>query len=45
VTYELLSQYPPADDREQIGRLLRHAFPLSLESFAELLSAIKAEEA
>lgn len=45
MTYQLLGEYPAADDREQIGRLLRHAFPLSLGSFAELLSAIKGEEA
>jgi hypothetical protein len=45
MTHELISEYPSADDREQMGRFLRHAFPLGLGSFAELLGALKGEEA
>jgi hypothetical protein len=44
VTYELISEYPAAGEREYIGRLLRHAFPLGLGAFAELLSAIRDQE-
>jgi hypothetical protein len=44
MTHELISGYPSADDREQMGRFLRHAFPLGLGSFAELLSALNGEE-
>jgi hypothetical protein len=36
MTYELIGEYPAADDCEQMGRFLRHAFPLGLRSFAEL---------
>jgi hypothetical protein len=32
---ELIERYPAADSREQIGRFLRHVFPLGLDSFAE----------
>lgn len=35
---ELIGGYPAADDREQVGRFLRHAFPLGLKSFAGLVS-------
>ena len=30
--------YPAADDRQQMARFLRHAFPLGLKSFAGLVS-------
>lgn len=33
---------PPPDDREEIGKFLRHAFPLGLESFEGLPSEIDA---
>jgi len=38
---ELIGRYAAADDREQMGRFLRHAFPLGLASFTELLSMLK----
>lgn len=41
---ELLEEYPATDDREQMGRLLRHAFPLGLGSFTELPEALKGVE-
>jgi hypothetical protein len=41
VTNELIGRYPATDDREQIGRFLRFAFPIGLGSFTELLSALK----
>jgi hypothetical protein len=44
VTNEILSGYAATDDREQIGRFLRLAFPLELGSFPELLSALKEQE-
>ena len=37
---ELIGGYAAADDREQMGRFLRYAFPLGLESFTELLNAV-----
>lgn len=41
---ELLEEFPATDDREQMGRLLRHAFPLGPGSFAELSNTLKEEE-
>lgn len=38
MTLELIGRYPAANDREQMGRFLRHAFPLGLEPFAGLVS-------
>ena len=38
MTHELLGEYPAADGHEQIGRFLRYAFPLGLQSFAGLVS-------
>lgn len=35
--HELIGRYPAADDREQMGRFLRHAFPLGTESFSGLV--------
>jgi hypothetical protein len=34
--HELIGRYPAPDDREQLGRFLRHAFPLGVESFGAL---------
>lgn len=45
MTYKLIGEYPAADDREQMGRFLRHAFPLKLGSFPELLNVLNGEEA
>ena len=39
--HEPITKYPAADDREQIGDLLRHAFPLGLGSFMGLPEALK----
>lgn len=44
MTHGLIGEYPAADDREQIGRFLRHAFPLGLGLFAELLNGLKDDE-
>ena len=44
MTREILGDYAAANDREQMGRFLRHAFPLGLESFADLLRALEDEE-
>jgi hypothetical protein len=44
VTHELIGEYPTADDREQMGRFLRHAFPLGLGLFAEFPSALRLEK-
>jgi hypothetical protein len=41
---ELIGEYPAANDREQMGRFLRHAFPLGLGSFSELLDLLKGDE-
>jgi hypothetical protein len=38
---ELIGGYLAANDREQMGRFLRHASPLGSESFTELLSKLK----
>ena len=43
--HELIGEYPAADDREQMGRFMRYAFPLGLGSFADLPTALKGEEA
>ena len=40
---ELMAGYPAANDREQMGQLLRYAFPLGLKSFTELLSELEDE--
>jgi hypothetical protein len=34
---------PPPDDREEIGRFLRHAFPLGLASFEGVVSLLGKE--
>lgn len=44
MTRELIGGYAAANDREQMGRFLRHAFPLGLGSFAELLKEMEQEE-
>lgn len=44
MTRELIGGYAAADDREQMGRFLRHAFPLALGSFAEVLKGLEQEE-
>lgn len=44
MTRELLGGYAAANDREQMGRFLRHAFPLGMESFADLLRELEDEE-
>lgn len=44
MTRELMDGYPAADGRERIGRFLRHAFPLRLSSFPELLMDLEAKE-
>jgi hypothetical protein len=44
MTHELIGEYPATEDREQMGRFLRHAFPLGLGSFAELPTALEGEE-
>jgi hypothetical protein len=36
MTGELIGGYAAASDREQMGRFLRYAFPLDLESFKGL---------
>ena len=38
MTRELIGGFPASNHREQMGRFLRYAFPLGLESFAELQS-------
>lgn len=40
---ELLSSYAAANEREQMGRFLRHAFPLDLGSFPEVRNIPKNE--
>lgn len=37
MTRELLGGYPPPDGREQMGRFLRHAYSLPLNSFIGLV--------
>jgi hypothetical protein len=44
MSHELIGEYPAANDREQMGRFLRHAFPLGLGSFSELLNVLKGDE-
>lgn len=44
VTRELIGGFPAADGREQMGQFLRHAFPLGLGSFKELLVKLEEEE-
>ena len=41
---ELIGGYPAANDREQMGLLLRYAFPLGLGSFTVMLSKLRNEE-
>lgn len=38
MTRKLLCRYPPADGREQMGRFLRHAFPLAMDAFAPMVT-------
>jgi len=38
MTRELIGGYPAADDREQMGRFLRYAFPLEFDSFSGLVT-------
>jgi hypothetical protein len=45
MNHELIGEYPAADDREQMGRFLRQAFPLGLGSFGELLCALMDNDA
>jgi hypothetical protein len=40
MTHELIGGYAAASDREQMGRFLRYAFPLDLESFNGLPSGL-----
>lgn len=40
----LIGGFPAANDREQMGQFLRHAFPLSLGSFEELLGSLESDE-
>jgi hypothetical protein len=42
--HELIGGYPTADGREQMGRFLRHAFPLDLGSFARTLNGAADEK-
>jgi len=44
MTRELIGGFPAANDREQMGRFLRHAFPLGLGSFKELLGSLEDQE-
>ena len=44
MTYELIDKYPAADEREQIGKFLRHAFPLALGSFTDLPGALEIDQ-
>lgn len=44
MTRELIGGFAAADNREQMGRFLRHAFPLGLGSFADVLKALEQEE-
>jgi len=44
MTRELIGDFPAADGREQMGQFLRHAFPLGLGSFKELLVKLEEEE-
>lgn len=41
---ELIGQSAAANDRELIGRFLRHAYPLGLASFNGLLTSQKTKE-
>lgn len=34
--HEIIGAHPAPDNREQMGRFLRHAFPLGVESFTEI---------
>jgi hypothetical protein len=40
MTRELIGDFPAANDREQMGRLLRYSFPLRLGTFPELLKGL-----
>jgi hypothetical protein len=44
MTRELIGGFPAVDGREQMGQFLRHAFPLGLGSFEELLVKLEEEE-
>ena len=44
MTRELIGGFPAANDREQMGRFLRHSFPLGLGAFAELLKDLEDKE-
>jgi hypothetical protein len=44
VTKKLIGDFPAADDREQMGRFLSHAFPLGSKAFDALLSALDENE-
>jgi hypothetical protein len=41
MTHELIGGLPAANEREQMGRILRYAFPLGLASFNELLGSFE----
>lgn len=38
MTLDLIGRYPAVNDHEQMGRLLRYAFPLGLKSFSGVVS-------
>ncbi len=44
MTRELIGGYAIANDREQMGRFLRHAFPLGLQSFTDVLTDLQSKE-
>lgn len=44
MTRELIGGFPVAHEREQMGRFLRHAFPLGLGLFKELLGSLEEDE-
>jgi hypothetical protein len=41
---ELIGRYPAADDREQIGRFLRHAFPLRLDAVSDVMRGLERDD-
>jgi hypothetical protein len=43
-THELIFDSDATEERAQIGRFLRYAFPLGTGSFTELLSVLNEEE-
>ena len=45
MNHDLMGGVPSADDREQMGRFLRYAYPLSLRSFSELTGSRRDHDA